>query len=158
MDSGRVPWQHENGQIGLQGWDVGVCNDFVWDILRWAYSITWGGIQIGLNFEFVFSKCGKEMRRNKIDWLLFIVVLQFSKAPDYRRPLKPLKCSEKIYRIMRDGWNEKPDSRPSPQILISRLIELRKFLLNATHLFACTKQDISKADFSHNPINRRNQE
>lgn len=48
---------------------------------------------------------------------------------------------------MCDGWSEKPDSRLSPQIIISRLIKLRKLLINSIDLFVKHRKISSKNDF-----------
>lgn len=39
-----------------------------------------------------------------------------------RRLLPPVDCPEYVYEIMREGWDESPDKRYSPQALIAKLM------------------------------------
>lgn len=48
-----------------------------------------------------------------------------------RRLPPPHDCPEYVYEIMREGWDESPDKRFSPQALIAKLMGASMFKLNS---------------------------
>lgn len=59
--------------------------------------------------------------------LIFISIVQFSRAPESRRPHRPANCPDSIHQIMKKGWNDKSEGQLSPQTLISELVKIRKY-------------------------------
>lgn len=96
----------------------------------WAYATTlWEIFSYGRSP--MIEEVGSRINTNELyslSMLMLFSVLQFSRAPESKRPRRPANCPENIHKIMKKGWNEKSEGPLSPQTLISELIKIREFL------------------------------